>query len=38
MILGTTASNSVLLDHKGQGRGPARKVPGPSSEDLAVPG
>ena len=38
VMLGTPASNSVLLDHKGQGREAARKMPGPNSEGLAVPG
>lgn len=33
MMLGTSASNSVLLDHKGQGR-TARKMPGPNRDLL----
>lgn len=38
VMLGTPASNSVLLEPKGQGREAARKMPGPNSEGLAVPG
>lgn len=38
MVLEITAGNLVLLDHKGQGRGIARKMLEPKSEGPSLPG